>query len=76
MTVTFTLETRGATAATINVFRPKLRTYASVVSGLSKPGVFYQGNWYLDVNGNNIFDAGDMAFGWGVGTDKAIVGKW
>ena len=45
--------------------------------GISKIGVFRNGNWYLDINGNNAWDAGsDGAYTFGMAGDIPVVGDW
>ena len=45
--------------------------------GISKIGVFRNGNWYLDSNGNNAWDAGsDGAYTFGMAGDIPVVGDW
>jgi hypothetical protein len=47
--------------------------------GKSKIGVYSNGTWYLDMNGNGVWDAGDLTipnFGVGLPNAKAITGDW
>jgi len=44
--------------------------------GKTKIGVFRNGVWFLDYNGNRYWDSGDVAVGWGISGDKPIVGHW
>ena len=45
--------------------------------GKTKIGVFRSGNWYLDSNGNNSWDAGsDAAYVFGMAGDIPVVGDW
>ncbi len=40
-------------------------------------GVFEDGVWYLDINGNGQWDSGtDRAFAWGAAGDIPVVGSW
>jgi len=40
-------------------------------------GVFRDGNWYLDINGNNAWDPGvDSVMSFGITGDKPVVGDW
>lgn len=40
-------------------------------------GVFRNGFWYLDSNGNGLWDSGvDSAFHFGLATDRPVVGDW
>ena len=45
--------------------------------GIDKIGVFRNGTWYIDVNGNGVYDDGDVTIE-GFGNDKSIpiVGDW
>jgi hypothetical protein len=47
-------------------------------TGTTKIGVFYNGYWYLDYNGNGIWDGPttDKAYVWGHAGDTPIVGAW
>ena len=42
-------------------------------SGTTKIGVFRNGVWYLDTNGDNKWDTGDAAISFGMAGDKPIV---
>jgi hypothetical protein len=48
--------------------------------GRAKAGVFYQGSWYLDYDGNGIWDGGvndkQYSFGWPDPAVKPVVGDW
>jgi hypothetical protein len=44
--------------------------------GRIKIGVYIQGIWYLDANGDGVFDSGDFAFQWGNATMTPVVGDW
>ncbi len=47
--------------------------------GKAKPGVFRQSNglWYLDADGNGVWNVGDLVRGpFGLATDKAVAGAW
>ncbi len=45
-------------------------------SGVQKIGVFRSGTWFLDVNGNGVYDAGDRTFVFGQAGDIPVVGDW
>ena len=46
-------------------------------SGNTKIGVFRNGWWYLDVNGNGLWDTGiDKAVNFGLAGDQPITGDW
>jgi hypothetical protein len=47
-----------------------------VGSGRAQLGVFRNGAWYLDLNGDGIWNNGDAAYSFGLSTDKPIVGSW
>ena len=40
------------------------------------PGVFRNGTWFLDTNGNRSLDAGDATFVYGLPGDQPVVGDW
>jgi hypothetical protein len=47
--------------------------------GKVKPGVFFNGFWYLDYNGNGLFEgiaAGDRIYAFGQAGDIPVVGRW
>jgi hypothetical protein len=44
--------------------------------GVSELGVFYQGQWYLDLNGNGQWDEEDLWAVLGDGKDIPVVGDW
>jgi len=39
-------------------------------------GVFRNGEWFIDVNGNGGWDAGDTGFWFGVAGDQPVLGDW
>ena len=39
-------------------------------------GVYQNGNWYLDYNGNGFWDTGDKNYGFGAIGWTPVVGKW
>ena len=39
-------------------------------------GIFSDGNWYLDVNGNGVFDHGDLYAKLGRRGDRPVTGDW
>jgi hypothetical protein len=46
-------------------------------TGQTKIGVFRGGSWYLDLNGNGVWDPGvDSTFTFGTAGDKPVVGDW
>jgi hypothetical protein len=45
-------------------------------TGTQNIGVFYNGTWFLDIDGNGTFDAGDRSFVFGQAGDIPIVGDW
>ena len=44
--------------------------------GISEPGVFKNGQWFIDVNGNGVWDEGDLWAKLGYEGDKPVVGDW
>ncbi|MHC4218864.1 MAG: right-handed parallel beta-helix repeat-containing protein, partial [Planctomycetota bacterium] len=42
----------------------------------SDVGVYRVGNWYLDLNGNDLWDGGDTTFLFGLPDDVPVVGDW
>ena len=45
--------------------------------GKTKIGVFRNGSWYLDANGNNTWEPGvDAAISFGMAGDIPVVGDW
>ncbi|MHC4220067.1 MAG: phytase, partial [Planctomycetota bacterium] len=42
----------------------------------SRAGVFRRGRWYLDLNGNELWDGGDTSFSFGLRTDTPLAGDW
>ncbi len=45
-------------------------------SGFTKIGVFRNGNWYFDINGDGAWDTGDAAYAFGEAGDITVVGDW
>jgi hypothetical protein len=45
-------------------------------SGVRRIGVFRNGTWLLDINGNGVFDAGDKTVMFGQAGDVPVVGDW
>jgi hypothetical protein len=46
-------------------------------SGTTKVGIFRAGTWYLDTNGNGLWDPGtDQILTWGQAGDAPVVGAW
>ena len=48
----------------------------STRDGIDELGVFRQGTWYLDINGNQELDAHDEVFRMGEEGDLPVVGDW
>ncbi len=44
--------------------------------GISEIGVYVEGHWYIDVNGNGIWDDDDLWAKLGTKTDKPVTGDW
>jgi protocatechuate 3,4-dioxygenase beta subunit len=44
--------------------------------GTSELGIFYKGEWFLDLNGNGVWDEGDLWARLGSEADKPVVGDW
>ncbi|QDU25163.1 Serine-aspartate repeat-containing protein D precursor [Anatilimnocola aggregata] len=44
--------------------------------GKSELGIYYKGEWFLDVNGNGVWDEGDLWAKLGTEADKPVVGDW
>ena len=53
----------GGLAANINVLDSKI-------------GVFRDGAWYLDINGNGAWDEGDVTYSFGIAGDVPVTGDW
>jgi hypothetical protein len=47
-----------------------------VTVSASKIGIYNSGSWYLDMNGNGIWDAGDKNYGYGAPLWTPVVGDW
>ena len=45
-------------------------------TGKQNIGVFQNGTWYLDIDGNGTFDSGDRSFVFGQAGDIPVVGDW
>jgi serine-aspartate repeat-containing protein C/D/E len=45
-------------------------------SGATKVGVFLDGLWFLDLNGNGVWDEGDLWVKLGKQDDQAVAGDW
>jgi hypothetical protein len=45
-------------------------------TGVRRIGSFRNGTWYLDINGNGVFDAGDQTVVFGQAGDVPVVGDW
>ena len=44
--------------------------------GIAELAVFFEGNWYIDLNGNGVWDEGDLLVQLGTATDQPIAGDW
>jgi hypothetical protein len=44
--------------------------------GFDEVGIFYQGHWFIDINGNGIWDAGDLWAKLGGSLDLPVTGDW
>jgi len=44
--------------------------------GMAEVGVFVAGNWYIDLNGNGVWDDGDLWAKLGEAGDRPVVGDW
>jgi hypothetical protein len=44
--------------------------------GMAELGVFQDGKWYIDINGNGVWDEEDLWCELGTATDQPIVGDW
>ncbi|MEX0712160.1 MAG: SdrD B-like domain-containing protein, partial [Pirellulales bacterium] len=44
--------------------------------GLSEVGVFIDGEWFIDLNGNGVWDEGDLWIGLGSQGDLPVTGDW
>ncbi len=45
-------------------------------TGTKEIGIFRNGTWYLDTNGNGILDSADQVVQWGQAGDIPVVGDW
>jgi len=45
-------------------------------TGIKRIGIFHNGTWLLDINGNGIFDSGDRSVIFGQAGDIPVVGDW
>jgi hypothetical protein len=45
-------------------------------SGVQRIGVFRNGLWLLDINGDGVFDAGDKTVNFGQAGDLPVIGDW
>jgi len=45
-------------------------------TGIMRIGVFRNGLWYLDINGNDAWDGSDATIPFGVPGDIPVVGNW
>jgi hypothetical protein len=45
-------------------------------SGVKRIGVFRNGTWYLDINGNGVFDSGVKSVAFGETGDIPLLGDW
>jgi subtilisin family serine protease len=65
----------------IAITKPRINVYIAATalpfSGNGKIGVFRDGWWYLDVNGNGLWDSGiDKSLNFGMAGDQPITGDW
>jgi hypothetical protein len=44
--------------------------------GKTEMGIFYKGEWFLDVNGNGVWDEGDLWAKLGGDGDRPVTGDW
>ncbi|HZZ73143.1 MAG TPA: SdrD B-like domain-containing protein [Pirellulales bacterium] len=44
--------------------------------GVTRIGVYVDGEWFIDMNGNGVWDAGDLYLKLGSAGDKPVVGDW
>ena len=44
--------------------------------GITRIGVYVNGEWFIDMNGNGVWDAGDLYMQLGSAADKPVVGDW
>ncbi|WP_050769497.1 MSCRAMM family protein [Blastopirellula marina] len=44
--------------------------------GVTDFGIYYKGHWYIDVNGNGVWDEGDLWAKLGYDGDLPVVGDW
>ncbi len=74
-----TVRTSGAAPHTVSSFGnpsdvPILGDWSG--TGHQHLGIFRDGTWFLDVNGNEIYDPGDRTFLFGQAGDVPLVGDW
>jgi hypothetical protein len=65
-----------ADSASLNAFFAKFQFPGGRGRSWDKVGIFRQGGWALDKTGDNVWNAGDVAFSLGISTDIPIVGDW
>ncbi|MDR3110826.1 MAG: hypothetical protein LBU65_14250 [Planctomycetaceae bacterium] len=44
--------------------------------GIDEIAVFHNGNWYIDINGNGVWDEEDLICNLGTADDQPLVGDW
>ncbi len=44
--------------------------------GIAEIAVYHNGNWYVDLNGNGVWDEGDLLCQLGTASDQPVVGDW
>ena len=44
--------------------------------GIARIAVYHEGNWYIDLNGNGVWDEGDLLCQLGTSADQPVVGDW
>ena len=61
-------------SATLNF---TVNTLSPLIPASTKIGVFRQGTWYVDMDGNGTWDpAGDAIFSYGQSGDIPVIGDW
>lgn len=44
--------------------------------GVDEPAIYYGGQWFVDLNGNGVWDKGDLWISLGTALDRPVVGDW
>jgi len=66
-------------ASNADGFNSTRKTDFITVNPLGSPdtiGIYKDGSWYIDMNGNGVWDAGDQNFGFGAPDWIPVVGDW